>query len=264
MNKPVDIEAFVAKLREEYAESARDRLDRFEELLEALHSDGENMTEYRQDLQREVHSMKGSAGSYGFPAISAIAHRLEDYLETCEVLEKGNLRDVDTFIETIRAIAQTSVEPEGEDLAQLLNSLPSTAKPQRMTEHFSDQTVRNISVLAVMPRGLQRKIISTELVSCGFHVSLADSGVAAISALLAHPSDLVITAMELPDMSGSELAAALAVIKKTRTAKVALLTSYELGDAKLKNLPKGVSVIHKDGAFTENLAVCLTEFGIFR
>ena len=262
MNKPADIEALLAKIRQEYAESTADRLEQFDFLIDKLYKNDPNADEYRLELRRDVHSMKGSAGSCGFPGISAIAHRLEDYLETCGQLDTAALRDVETYVETIRDISQTSVEPEGDALTELLNSLPSASKSAKVTDAFSDQTQREINVHLVMPRGLQRKVVSKELVSCGFHVSLSDRGIDALSAMLTNPSDLVLTAMELPDMSGTELSAALAVLKKTEKAKVALLTSYDLDSPKLGNLPKDVPIVHKDEAFIENLATCLTELGL--
>lgn len=263
MKKPVDMQEFMARLRQEYMESTRDRLERFEDILEKLHDVGGDDPELLMELQRDVHSMKGSAGSYGFPAISAIAHHLEDYLETCETLSKENLYDIETFIETIRTVIYADVQPEGDVLAAIRASLPTTAKPKQEAKMFSAQATRDVYVMLVMPRGLQRKIISTELASCGFHVQLAENGAEAIARLLAHPADLVLVAMELPDMTGGELAAVLGVLSKTQAAKAAVLTSYDRDDARLKDLPSGVPVVRKGEAFTEDLTNCLTDFGIF-
>ena len=92
------------------------------------------------------------------------------------------------------------------------------ALPSGTATLVSAQEVRNVIVLLVMPKGVQRSLIGGELASCGFDLSFTESPIEATS----------------------------------RSAFV-LTTSHEDDSGILKTLPEGAYVIHKGPKFTEEL-----------
>lgn len=64
-------------VRDEYLQGARDQLGSIAELAERLIMSGEDR-EAIDELRREAHRMRGSAGSFGFPQATVVAAELED------------------------------------------------------------------------------------------------------------------------------------------------------------------------------------------
>jgi two-component system chemotaxis response regulator CheY len=64
----------------------------------------------------------------------------------------------------------------------------------------------DLTVMLVEPSSMQRKIVNNYLNYIGISaVTVAESGADALSQMLAYPPDLVISALYLPDMSGTDL-----------------------------------------------------------
>ena len=74
---PVDDFGLPPGVREEYLQGARDQLGSIAELAERLIMSGEDR-EAIDELRREAHRMRGSAGSFGFPQATVVAAELED------------------------------------------------------------------------------------------------------------------------------------------------------------------------------------------
>jgi len=64
-------------LREEYLQGARDQLGEIAELAERLISSGDDMAAI-EELRRDAHKLRGSAGSFGFAQASVVAAELEE------------------------------------------------------------------------------------------------------------------------------------------------------------------------------------------
>src|SRR3954451_16554166 len=76
------------------------------------------------ELLRNVHSIKGSAASFGFPTIALISHHLEDY-----IIATGNFSEtaVDGMLNpphTMGAIVEPRRDPGNEEGRRILKSLP--------------------------------------------------------------------------------------------------------------------------------------------
>ena len=46
-------------------------------------------------------------------------------------------------------------------------------------------------------------------------------------------------------------------------ARFILLTSYDVDDGRLKDIPAGTEILHKDANFAEKLVDCLMKWGFF-
>lgn len=64
-------------VRDEYLQGARDQLGAIAELAERLVAAGDDMAAI-EELRRDAHRLRGSAGSFGFPQASVVAAELEE------------------------------------------------------------------------------------------------------------------------------------------------------------------------------------------
>ena len=81
-----DADRFVTQLRREFIDNTRDRLTIVDDLITRLMDGGSGFDDALMKLQRHVHSIKGMGGTFDFPTVTTIAHRLEDYMETASEL----------------------------------------------------------------------------------------------------------------------------------------------------------------------------------
>lgn len=259
MPAPLDqqekIRSILARLSAEFREDCREKMDECDTVLLRLANRTDNWREDMIPLQRLVHSIKGSAGTFGFPAVTLIAHKLEDYLEALDS-PAGHTRDIQVFLDIIRDIVAKGTNPPEEEYPALLRSLPRVRSGFAPVAH-----AREVHVLLAMPKDVQRRIVQKELASCGFDVTCADSGVAAIGLVLSTHPDAVFASLVLPDMSGADLARALAAIGATRQCPFGLLTTKAPNDPEFAGLPGWVIV--KNERFMETLTERLIEWGLF-
>lgn len=255
-----DLEDALGKLRQEFLEGSVDRLDQIDDCLNRIFQDEGSRGENFFQMQRDIHSLKGTAGTYGFTTVSTIAHRLEDYMEGSRRLDQPGLQDVQKFIDIIRRVLETGIEPNEAERDAILAELPSVTKQGKTAAEISDQSVKEIIVLMVMDKGLQRKMIGTELVSCGFSVSFSESPVEAIGLALRVKPQVILSNLEFDEMSGIELANVFKEIKATEDIPFVLMTSRK---GKIPNLPSHIYVCHKSGDFAEELTETLIDLGLF-
>ncbi len=74
---PVDDFGLPPGIRDEYLQGARDQLGTIAELAERLVASGDDEAAI-EDLRRDAHRLRGSAGSFGFPQASVVAAELEE------------------------------------------------------------------------------------------------------------------------------------------------------------------------------------------
>ncbi len=254
-----DLEKALERLKQEFIEGSGDRIDEIDGALDRLLKEtGDREADFFQ-MQRDIHSIKGSAGTHGFNAVTVIAHRVEDYIESTRRLTNPQLQDVQAYIDRIRAILEAGQDPSEAEFKKILQSLPSSTQQASV----SKQEVKNITVLLVMPKGIQRKFIGTELASCGFEISFSEKPVEAIGLALSLKPDIVVSSTEFEDISGIELANVFKSIKNTEDINFVLTTSHDEDDPHLKELPEGTAIIHKSSNFAEELTESLINMGVF-
>ena len=76
-DSPVDDFGLPPGIRDEYLQGARDQLGTIAELAERLVAAGDDQAAI-EDLRRDAHRLRGSAGSFGFPQASVVAAELEE------------------------------------------------------------------------------------------------------------------------------------------------------------------------------------------
>ena len=114
--------------------------------------------------------------------------------------------------------------------ATLVRELPA----KRIADiDFGDLTQSKIQVLAVVPEKAMSIILEKELAACGYRTTKVRNAFNAFEMAVKIKPDMIITSMELGDLSGVDLANAFSAMAKTRHIPFALLTSYSIGDRAL-------------------------------
>jgi CheY-like chemotaxis protein/HPt (histidine-containing phosphotransfer) domain-containing protein len=253
----IDFQEALAQLRQEFIDSSSERLDKVDVLIDRMYrQEGDGNADF-VEFQRDIHSMKGSAGTYGFDSVTLIAHKLEDFIESASDLNNGQLLDIQVYVDRIRDILESGENASQDRLNEILVTLPSNGTASAIT-----QERRTVSVFLVMPKGVQRKVITQELVSCGFNLAFANRPLEAFSLAVSLKPDLIVSSMEFSELSGLELAWSLRAVKAIRDTPIVILTSHETGKLACEKVPSDTQVIHKGPEFAADLANLLMQKGM--
>ena len=253
-----DFQEALDRLKQEFIDNSSERLDGIDAIIDRLYQELDDRDADYMAFQRDVHSIKGTAGTYGFGSVTMIAHRLEDYIEAVPRLNNDQLLHVQVYVDQIRGILEGGVEISSERLDQILASLPSNAAA--LQQH--DGVHRAVVVLLVMPKGVQRKMLITELSSCGFELAFSDHPLEAFRLAVVLKPDLIVTSFEFDDLNGLELANAFRAVKAISKTPIVLLTSHSVEQME-GPVPDNMQVVSKGRDFAPELASKLMQFGLF-
>ena len=103
-------EETLRRLRGEFVDNCIDKLDSIDIAIDTFIKDAGKKGENFSNFQREIHSIKGSAGTHGFSSVSTIAHRLEDYVESTSRLSSSKWLEVQKFVDAIREVIESREE----------------------------------------------------------------------------------------------------------------------------------------------------------
>ena len=106
------IQEVLQKMRLTYIENLPRQLDNMEALVMELRK-GKDYPNSYETLYRAIHSLKGTAGTYGVQIISTICHPFEDYLKAnlqggsgaCDQQISTCLNFIDLFRKTLELVA---------------------------------------------------------------------------------------------------------------------------------------------------------------
>lgn len=234
-----DVKKAMAQLTQNFIDSSFERLTMLDQLIDDVYNERGNRGDLYQTLVNEVHSMKGTAGTYGFTLVTAICHHLEDYLESSRRLEKEQWLEVQLFIDEIRTIIESGNDPDEKKHSAILSQLPTSAEKAETIDAM---------VLIVMEAGVIRKALGTRLAEKGVDVSFAANSLEAVKRALALKPDLIAAGHQLSPITGIELANVLGVLDATKKIDFLLLTA----DKDLK-IPKGMDVALKDRKVADHI-----------
>lgn len=237
------VEALLQDLKQSFVDELPRRLEDMENLLLSLKHDADPMPQLH-DLFRRIHSLKGSAGTYGFHLITSICHGLEERfhvgVNTSGGFSETQINALLPYFDLIREVirspgTQTNLTVETE--LQLLNQ-SLAANTIRLLLLTSSRTIRNVC----------------KSVFSGASITWLDldDGYLALGRLLAEKFDAVITSNQLNHMNGTALTAALRLTPgpNQQTPIILLTSSYEpVHSPRLE--PDYIGIRDKD--FIENL-----------
>lgn len=253
--KRLDQDQLLADLRTEARDAIEDRLERMSDLLEQAPANPDSLRVLRMD----AHSLKGLGASFGFPAVTIVAHRLEDYLADLPSLaELAHRRDVQFFLDRIQEICERHLEAGAGEIGQLVRRLPV----KTATFDPSEVEVHDVEIMLVSPPGTATRYVRQELAACGYRVTLVGRPLEALDFALHAKPDLVVVSAILEELDGIDLICALSAMPRTRDLPLALLTSLDRDDEKLRDLPRHVPILRKGSSFSDDVADTLARFRI--
>lgn len=246
-------------LLQQFQEECEDRLSDINMLLENIINDEGDYEAQIKDIARSMHTLKGIGQPAGYPGMSLIMHRMEDYFKqlTLQKLTADNIRPLYKFIDKVNALRALEKQPEGEDLKRILNDLPS---------HFSEDDVvktHNIDAIVIMPQSIQSKIIDAELKSCGFTTTRYDNSFEAIQMSALATPDLIVVSAIVDSLSGIEICNIYRAINATKEVPIILVTSYSEHERSGLKLPEKTMIAEKGGNFADGFSKCIIELGLF-
>lgn len=243
-----DAEQLFEALRAEYLTQLPETLSKFETEILAWPAGSAASTE----LKRDVHSLKGAAGSYGFGFITEVCHHLEDFLsnEQPGADHHAYLDAVLRYVDLMRDYVAFVAGGGDKASAEFTDRLGALVKPGAAS---------SMRVLVVEPAVSMSHAYRRLLDSHGANVTLCCSGYEALGRLIREDYDAVLTSYETTDISGLSLAKAARVIDEVSPQlKVILITSNDVGDSE----PAVNRLVRKDPYLEASLSVALKAEGL--
>lgn len=221
-DKTINQEAFqqlLSQLRASFVEELPNRLDTLDNLLLAMEKSGAIDDSYHE-LFRHVHSLKGSGGTHGLHIITSICHQLEDILSANASTGTALTGD---FIDACLAYVDL-LRMAVEDIRQ--GKREFSGVEQRLNELRAKVFAKRRSILLVDNSKLSTAIYTQMLKQFPVRTVTMNDSHQALMRLLTEPFDLLITANELPLLSGSALIGAMRLSSSAnRQMKAILITS---------------------------------------
>ena len=257
MARAPSLEDLEDRLRIEFIDDAHDRLDKTYAALKAAMAGAKPDTEILALLRMEAHNMKGCGTSFGFPAVSLVAHRMEDYLTGVTKFDQRRLEDAHTFLDKIAELVDRREQPALAETNQIIRSLPT-----RYVFNVTDVEVRDCEIMLVTPSKVVARKVGTEMAACGYRPVTVQDPIEALGMAVRVPPDMLIASLVMDHLSGLDLIRGLRAMSATAKTPMALLTSVDLDNPALKDVPKGVGVIRVGNHFGEDFAAQITRFNL--
>lgn len=230
-------------LRQEFIDTTLETVQELENHLETL--EGHSKADAQAGLMilgRAIHNIKGQGSTYGFPAITAVSHRLEDYLGSVKLFDSDIVAEVYIFLDCIRSLFQASSYQSEPEIEALVRQLP--VPPTTIVSCQSGQ-VRG-DVLVVMLRGLSQKLVCSQLEKMGFRVSTSNSTTEGVRLANATKPDLIVVSAIMDVLSGGDMLRCLSVLENCQDIPSFLVSSLSDEHREFVNLPKLTTLIRYD------------------
>lgn len=252
-----NIDDKIHELGQEFIADAVETLATLGEMVERARNQPAEAAQAIQTIRRDAHNLKGLGGSFGFPSITLIAHRLEDYLSGLDDLEVRQLDDVLAFLDAMHDIAERAADPGDDEISRIVRSLPAKGAAKKDFQPTSD-----LEVLLVAASGLLGRAVEAKLHSLGFRVVTVNSPVDAFETVICARPDMVIASAVMEHVGGVDLARAFKSMTVTREIPFVLLTSFDRDHSELRELPDGVGLIHHDRDLDGEIAGTIDQLGL--
>ncbi len=207
----------LAGLQADFIGELDERIDRLEALTLALDRSGHAQADF-DALFRAVHSLKGTAGSFGFTILSALCHAYEDYLQADGTKDDRFLDHCLSYIDLLR-LASDRIHLKQTDFSDIEAGIR-----QLRERHFA----KPYTALLVETSKLNARLCREALADLPIQIVQLDDGLQALGRLLSEPFDLLITSQEVKSLNGLALIAALRLANRPGPAiKTLLLTAQD-------------------------------------
>ena len=221
-----ELEAELERERDSYLRELVSTLEEIESLVLDL-SGANGDAEQTRSLARQIHTIKGTAGSLGLDLLSLAAHRMEDLLASERPGQDGDDKFIDRLLaqnDLLTSIAEAYLDDNARFLDDLRCQVVSGDAAPRADAKLEAHLDR---VLIVEPSVATLQFCVKVLQELGSpQVTSVRDGYEALGLLLKEKFDAVITSLQIPTIDGQSLTAVLRTIPGPNAATpVVLLTS---------------------------------------
>ncbi|NVJ98429.1 MAG: Hpt domain-containing protein [Alphaproteobacteria bacterium] len=245
----------IEELRTEAIDTVEDRLHNLTQAVADFQAGIINGNDALAAIRLEAHSLKSVAASFEMKALKVMCHRFEDYFFNMKELTEGACKDILFYADRMSECLDAFVNHREIDVSQMMRKLPNKGGFE-----VGDITVTDIEVMLVMEPGIATKIVTRELLECGYRMINVASTLDAIQLIPSMKPDAVIVSRVMPELTGIDLACALRAMPTTRDIPVALIATDQ--KEKYKDLPSDVPVLRKGSNFADDVADVFVELGI--
>ena len=221
------IQSLLDQLRRDFLAELPGRIQEIESLIL-----GQVNNNNYEEIFRLVHSLKGGGGTHGIQIISVICHQLESYLEKQQQADNlGSTECTDHCLKYIDLLIKTHEQAlDGKNkftgIEKLLNNISNNNSDHKY------------SILLVESSKLQVNLIKQFLSSPPLIIDTHNNGLKALELLLHKKYDIIITGMEVDELNGAALIAAMRLSKTVnRDTKSILLTTKNFNKPKRNTDP---------------------------
>lgn len=248
---------YMETLRNEFVDECKDRLESITTNLENIINNIGDISYNLLVIRRDIHSIKGMGSSFGYPAVTTITHRAEEFLIGCQEFNVQDSADLYKYIDYIQELIKTEKQPSSEEIAKIVRNLPSRFNVDEVL-----QGSKVVETLSIIPTGVQQRLINDELRNCGFRTSSIASSIEAIEIVMHTRPDLILVSTVIDEISGIEMINILRSIKSIKAIPVILMTSFSEKKLSVQDLPPNIAIARKGDNFVEDLSQCLIELDI--
>lgn len=247
----------IRTLQAEFRDDARERIDSMASALEKMVTQGPR-EELLSPFRCEVHNLKGMGGSFGFPGITQISHRLETYLGEMTEWTPSTPIGMQRYLDAMGSLLDLPEQPADEDLAEMIRALPAHPSSPLSGARSGENACE---ILLVTPSRSVGSLLSRQLVGRGFRVNLVADPIEGFVSALRYPPDAVITSQVMKVMSGVDLVRALRSVSATSKLRSAVLTSGATRG--IADLPADVPVLQAGPGFADDVAGLAEKWGLY-
>ncbi len=205
-------EQLLRQLQANYLAELPERVSQLEQMAMGLGDEGD-FTERFNEFYRKVHSLKGTAGTYGVHIVTKICHQLEERLNA---LSGTKPADMDVFLDGCLAyidIMTTATQMIVEGRADYTSIEAKLAALQDSDAKASDETraasVKHLRGLLVESSKVNNALYLNALKSLPIDFTIIDDGYGSLQLLLEEHYDVLITGYETRGLNGAALIAAV-------------------------------------------------------
>ena len=227
------------EMRGPFLDASNQKLERLNELIDALWADRTQSPKYLTEFIGIVHSLKGGGGSFGYPQITMICHHFETYLEDVATPTDDHLADFQAFLDKLTEGIEIWPAPSDDTIDQMVKALPRNQLPEAEVGN----TDTEISVLLVTQTKSISQLVRFFLTDFGCDVQETADPFEAFKTAIQMKPRLLISSVVLDGMSGIDLVAALQATQTMADCRFALLSSTTDFEAISKDASNDVSVI---------------------
>ena len=244
------LQTILQQMRVTFMEELPEKLGRLERLLIEMEHTGAQEDRFNE-AYRNVHSLKGSGGTFGLHIITTICHQMEDLLNSTEGGKKLNQHVIAFSLKYLDLLhlVQDQIKTGAEKFPYVEEQLDSL-RSQLAPKHHS--------VLLANDSKLETNICLKALADLPVRTAVVTDGLQALTRALSEHFDLIITANEIPRLSGVALIGALNLSDLSHSRfKTILLTSNK--DLAGSHGADANYIVLKDDKLVQNLTLAVSD-----